>query len=96
MFLQLFVIITYVRVFFKIYPSTNHITLKNFRLKKKQNERDFVHINTERFGCRSYVGRKGRKQQIIAGGCLDPSTGGSWGKLLHEWMHVLGNRLICF
>ena len=61
-----------------------------FRLVKKEDELDWVHINTERFGCRSHLGRKGRKQQIIAGSCLHPDNGGSWGKLLHEWMHVLG------
>ena len=44
-------------------------------------------------GCRSYLGRKGRKQEIVAGACLDPAAGGSWGKLLHEFMHALGGFL---
>ena len=67
-----------------------------FRLVKKKDELDWVHINTERLGCRSHLGRKGRKQQIIAGACLDPDTGGNWGKLLHEWMHVLGMSYLVF
>ena len=41
-------------------------------------------------GCRSYLGRKGGKQEIRARACLDPATGGTWGKLLHEIMHTLG------
>ena len=45
-------------------------------------------------GCRSYLGRKGGKQEIRARACLDPATGGTWGKLLHEIMHTLGTFCI--
>ena len=45
-------------------------------------------------GCRSYLGRKGGKQEIRARACLDPATGGTWGKLLHEIMHTLGKKII--
>ena len=60
------------------------------RFQKRQDELDWIHINTRRWGCRSYVGRKRGQQVITAGACLDPRTGGSWGKLLHEFMHAIG------
>ena len=44
-------------------------------------------------GCRSHLGRKGGKQEIMARACLDPATGGTWGKLLHEIMHTLGKNI---
>ena len=69
------------------------------RLKKRDSEQDWVHINTNSIGCRSYLGRRGRKQEIKAGGCLDPRVGGSSGKLLHEFMHALGefeSKLLSF
>ena len=44
-------------------------------------------------GCRSHLGRKGGKQEIMARACLDPATGGTWGKLLHEVMHTLGKKI---
>ena len=64
----------------------------NFRFKEHAQEKNWIHINTQRGGCRSRVGRKlkGKKQVVYAKGCLDPNTGGSWGKLLHECMHALG------
>ena len=59
------------------------------RLTERNNEPNWIHINTVSFGCSSKVGMKGGRQNIRAGGCL--GEGGSFGKLAHEVMHSLGS-----
>ena len=63
------------------------------RFKKRENELDWIHLKLMTIICSSHIGRKGGQQKINAGGCLDPRQGGSWGKLLHEFMHAIGKLL---
>ena len=58
------------------------------RLQEWNGEPDWIHINTNRFGCASKVGRQGGMQTIRANGCLGKD--GGFGLLIHEVMHALG------
>ena len=58
------------------------------RLQERNGKPNWIHINTQRFGCASKVGRQGGMQTIRAQGCL--GEGGSFGLLVHEIMHSLG------
>ena len=58
------------------------------RLRERNEETNWIHINTHSIFCSSRVGMKGGRQDIRAGGCLREN--GSFGKLAHEIMHSLG------
>ena len=58
------------------------------RLRERNDETNWIHINTHSIFCSSRVGMKGGRQDIRAGGCLGED--GSFGKLAHEIMHSLG------
>ena len=61
-------------------------------MKEHDGESDWIHINTNRAGCASKVGKQGGMQTIRAHGCL--AEGGSFGLLMHELMHSLGSFCI--
>ena len=58
------------------------------RLQERKEESDWIHINTDRMGCASKVGRQGGMQTIRASACLGEN--GGFGLLVHEVMHSLG------
>ena len=61
----------------------------SIRLTERNDELNWIHIDTDSIFCLSPVGMKGGRQNIRAGGCL--GEGGSFGKLAHEVMHSLGS-----
>ena len=56
-----------------------------------QNETDYIEIDFDSISCRSQVGRRGGKQKLRAGGCIDPQDNFSYGMVIHELMHSLGS-----
>ena len=66
------------------------VELKNKTDLKQRNETDYIEIDFDSISCRSQVGRRGGKQKLRAGGCIDPQGNFSYGMVIHELMHSLG------
>ena len=73
---------------FNLDSQVSLIIIIIIRLREKNEETNWIHIDTHGTSCSSRVGMKGGRQDIKAGGCLKED--GSFGKLAHEIMHSLG------
>ena len=60
------------------------------RFVERNNEEDYLEIDLDSLFCRSAVGRKGGKQIVRAGGCLDDDNKIVFGSIVHELMHAAG------
>ena len=65
----------------------------NFRfIERKKNETDYIEIDLDGLDCSSAVGKKGGKQKLRAGRCIDEQDNFSYGMIVHELMHSLGKN----
>ena len=60
------------------------------RFVERNSEVDYLEIDLDSIVCRSAVGRKGGKQKVRVGGCLDDDGKIVFGSIVHELMHAAG------
>jgi len=59
-------------------------------VERQKNETDYLEIDLDSLKCASVVGRKGGKQKVRIGGCIDKQDKFSYGMVIHELMHSIG------